>query len=70
METRSKSLNAKEIPVEKDGPAAKDDGSLPESLVLFSSLLNEVFRFQEYDSIDTQIKTITKRCNAVQNVRE
>jgi len=29
METKSKSLNAKEIPVEKDGPAAKDNGALP-----------------------------------------
>ena len=32
METRSKSLNAKEIPVEKDGPAAKDNGSLPKTV--------------------------------------
>uniref|UniRef100_A0A6N2M8F7 C2H2-type domain-containing protein n=1 Tax=Salix viminalis TaxID=40686 RepID=A0A6N2M8F7_SALVM len=32
METRFKSLNAKEIPVEKDGPAAKDNGSLPKTV--------------------------------------
>ncbi|KAJ6672419.1 PENTATRICOPEPTIDE REPEAT (PPR) SUPERFAMILY PROTEIN [Salix viminalis] len=32
MKTRSKSLNVKEIPVEKDGPAAKDDGSLPRTV--------------------------------------
>ncbi|KAJ6401247.1 hypothetical protein OIU84_016625 [Salix udensis] len=36
METRSKSLNAKEIPVEKDGPAAKDNGSLPKNSELHS----------------------------------
>jgi sensor histidine kinase regulating citrate/malate metabolism len=32
--------------------------------------LNEVFGFQAHDSIDTQIKTITKCYNAVENVRE
>ncbi|XP_011006105.1 PREDICTED: uncharacterized protein LOC105112197 isoform X2 [Populus euphratica] len=32
METKSKKLNAKEIPVEKDGPAAKDNGALPKTV--------------------------------------
>jgi hypothetical protein len=32
--------------------------------------LNKVFGFQAHDSVDTQIKTITKCCNAVENVRE
>ncbi|XP_034905161.1 uncharacterized protein [Populus alba] len=32
METKSKPLNAKEIPVEKDSPAAKDNGDLPKTV--------------------------------------
>jgi len=32
METKSKALNAKEIPVEKDGFAAKDNGALPKTV--------------------------------------
>jgi hypothetical protein len=32
METKSKPLNAKEIPVEKDGPSAKDNGALPKKI--------------------------------------
>uniref|UniRef100_A0A6M2ES71 C2H2-type domain-containing protein n=1 Tax=Populus davidiana TaxID=266767 RepID=A0A6M2ES71_9ROSI len=32
METKSKPVNAKEIPVEKDSPAAKDDGALPKTV--------------------------------------
>jgi len=32
MKTKSKSLNAKEIPVEKDGPVFKDKGALPKKI--------------------------------------
>ncbi|KAG6750015.1 hypothetical protein NC652_033560 [Populus alba x Populus x berolinensis] len=32
METKSKPVNAKEIPVEKDSPAAKDNGALPKTV--------------------------------------
>jgi len=32
METKSKPLNAKEIPVEKDGPVVKDNGALPKTI--------------------------------------
>jgi hypothetical protein len=32
METKSKPLNAKEIAVEKDGSAAKDNGALPKKI--------------------------------------
>jgi hypothetical protein len=32
METKSKPLNAKEIPVEKDGPVVKDNDVLPKTI--------------------------------------